>query len=1211
MSLQSKLLPGILVVFSFINFPILVERANSEIDSNELKPNIDVTWTSNNSDVLSIKTENAYPTPATTWEFKKGPFSLSQIIVNDTKEKLLARPGGVSFFDGQVQKYMSSQAENVTAKTNKIIVTKKFSNGLESLETLENRAGVLYWNIEMNAREKEVWVELDLVLPIDAKKLENYFDGHDVFSSSNQNIWHKQLMQTFPVSFQFSKDIGLAFGITPYDSTSILQNGIKDNKSFYLTRLIVTPEHPVKFEYILYTSRTGFDYHDAMQRYQDSFPEVFKPNPNVDPRMTDGRRVDALQTNHGSGGPKNAADVSSIMGSYGGVEWAYAITKRGGDLYGHEDSWDFEELPAFKIKMAQWIKDSDGLLDFNDLKKYHEGRKIMWEKADYRTNVAMSYFCIPYIEKGLVKKYDLMKYTYPENDDVSALRSSWGFEFNSGEYHFYPWANKYEEILRRDIPLLAKEISIPSIGHDLFTEWPTAPLYRGPVDHYMEGWSFDSKGKCLSSLLGLRETGRFIHTVTNSNGHTVGLFSNGIDAVTPITMSVPDIWMTEATDLHSLTSGKSLDSESHHMEGRENFKLIRNFAGAKMIYQHTYHSSNLGDVISWQKLDASKITEIVDDFYKDMVTFYYQTGILPAWPLISSVDAIYDEVPYIFDVLSRGWSPSPVISGDIRLERARYGQGLQSAVVITNREANAVRSKEAIINNYLGDYYAIPMNLKGQPQTFKFADGLTKFDMNIEPMGNKIFTLNAAIKLNGNIHIAGKSETYISPISKNYKLSLESDKDANVGLIVTPDPRFAVAKIVCNDSVVAGNNIKLKKGENTIEIKTESTEYLSTIEAYTAFPFNKSGLVIEGTSSKRLEATCQNLQDLFSVRLKTIPQILKKQDANQAVIVIGTKSELKKTGVWVDGNKLCISGENDFDTQQRAWLFMRLLERKDKRFAVERRGHPGGSPQTKLMFEKADLLNKQVPILNRQGKQRCNWTDYLRSKTKEDLLKGNDMLRDATIIPEIKLPQQEILPVLDGKLDEAVWEKANKITSFHFIRNTADSKIKPTQSTEAKFYITGDYLVIGMKCYEKNMSEASAFSNIKERDGAVWHDDCVEIRVAPGIERNASRYLYYGFLFNQLGVCFDMCVDPDGGTENTWKKWNSDAKAVIYKDKEYWSIEVLIPLKDMNGALTAKKWRFQISRQEQLNHEYSIAVPMPDAEEITEQMFYPAWKVSN
>ncbi|MEI6424105.1 MAG: hypothetical protein WCP55_17955, partial [Lentisphaerota bacterium] len=674
-------------------------------------------------------------------------------------------------------------------------------------------------------------------------------------------------------------------------------------------------------------------------------------------------------------------------------------------------------------------------------------------------------------------------------------------EFNGGVYHVYPWANKYEEWMRRDIPLLAEEIGLPAMGHDLYMEWPTAPLYRGPLDHYMEGWSFDANGKCLTALLGLREIVKFTHSVTNSSGHTVGFFANGLVGVSPLTMASPDAWMSESQDLHSLVDEPGF----YGIEGRYNYKLARNFSGSKPVIHHSYAFTKLGDVITWDKLDAQKLVEVIDDFYKDMVTFYYQAGQLPSSSTMSALDSVYDEAPYIFDVLSRGWSPSPIIAGDDKLERARYGEGLQSAVVITSLERKAVTSHETVINDYLGDFYAVPMNLKGQSQNFEFADRLTKFDLNVEPMDNLIFTLNAALKLSDNTRIAGRSETQISPVAKNYRLTLQVNQSGQAKLLATPDPRFVIKSITCNNAPVTGEDIKLQKGENVIEIKTRSTEFLSTLEEYAAFPFDKADIVLAGTTSKRLEAAGQNLQDFLTVRLKTTPVILKQRNADRANVVIGTVAELKKTGVWVDGNTLFISGKNDFDTQQRGWFFMRLLDRNDKRFGMNRRGHLGGSEQTKLMFAKAGLLNKRIPKLNRQGQDRCRWMDYLRSEKKNEMMNSNDMLRSAVTIPVLKLPQLDTLPVLDGKLDDAVWAKANQITPFHFIKAAADAAKKPMQATEVKFYRTGDSMVIGMKCYESNMSDAGAFTNIKEHDGIVWGDDCVEIRLAPGVERNAMR----------------------------------------------------------------------------------------------------------
>lgn len=1155
------------------------------------------------ADGSALETAASYPIPRTRWVFSKTGFSIASIRT-DGGEELLKAPGGVFFRDGKNNSMLTPRTEKIMPGSGVISVEKDLGGGLTSSETVRADKGMIRWRIVLNNSSRdERWTELNLSLPFDGKGAGQYFDGYTAHSMDATNVWRTQLEQTFPVSFCWREKngtgspqrMGLAFGVTPNVETSILHNGLIEGAARYLTRLVVEPGYPAAFEFVLFTAEAEFGHRDAMQGYYQCFPDAFKPFPGVDPRMTAGDRADSLQRNHYNGGAENAGKAADMMSWYSGIEWAYAISKRGGDLYGHKELWDSPETPGIIAKMSNRVKASGYLLDLFDHRKYHEGKRTMWERADFRGNVALTHFMIDFVEKGIVDKYDMMKYTYPDTDDTPALRSTWGFEYCSQLYHVYPWANPYEEFMKRDIPLLVEELNLPGIAHDMFNEPPNAPLYRGPLDRHVNGWSYDAKGKCISRLLAYRKIPELCHTLTNANGHAVGVFANGIVISSALTFAYPDCWLTETRPTKALIDnvGKTINW------GRGNYKHARNFAGSRPVYQHASSSVDLGDLVDWASLTTEETAVLIDDFFKDMVTWYYQTGILPSNDFIGRIEAVWAELPFLYDVLSRGFQPSPIIAGDDRLERVRYGSGLGSAVVISSREKRTFTSREAVLNGYIGSGYAIPFSMKGKVQTFTCKDGITAFDMSIDPLENRIYTLTVSLGIPVGAAVSGKSEMKSEPSQRKYRIVINAPSSMTVPITAAADPAFSIEALTCNGAPVK-DSCGFKSGENTIVLTTRSSDFLSPIEDFISFPYDSASITVLGPRSKRRDAAGMNIRDMLAVRRK-VDAAVQGTAPDGAAIVIGTATELGRTGVWVDGNKLYISGSNDFDAQQRGWKFMRLIERHDERFAVPKGIYLSGNKENAAMFQKAGLLGKYITMLDRSGKERFSWQDHFRSDLKSKPV-VDDMYRAGLSIPLIKLPSIAQAPVLDGKLDDAVWRSAAVISSFHMNKAAADDP-KPTQKTEALYYRGKDHFFIGFKCHEANMDRT--FTQMTERDSAVWNDDCVEIRLAPGAERNAMRFPCYTFLFNQACVCFDMLTDPNIGSQKEWKLWDGNARSAVHKGADYWSIEVMIPLDDMKGSRDVKTWRFQFSRTEKPNNEYSVAVPMPGAG-VAEQMLYGA-----
>jgi len=131
-------------------------------------------------------------------------------------------------------------------------------------------------------------------------------------------------------------------------------------------------------------------------------------------------------------------------------------------------------------------------------------------------------------------------------------------------------------------------------------------------------------------------------------------------------------------------------------------------------------------------------------------------------------------------------------------------------------------------------------------------------------------------------------------------------------------------------------------------------------------------------------------------------------------------------------------------------------------------------------------------------------------------------------------------PKIDGKLDDACWQGAARVNLVDYMTGQ-----KPKAATEA--YITHDEhaLYIGFVCQEPEIGKLR--TEVTQRDGRTWTDDCVEVFVAPGL----SRRSYYHFVVTARGIQADGCRDDF--------KWDGRWESKTSVETNKWIVEMALP----------------------------------------------------
>ncbi len=168
---------------------------------------------------------------------------------------------------------------------------------------------------------------------------------------------------------------------------------------------------------------------------------------------------------------------------------------------------------------------------------------------------------------------------------------------------------------------------------------------------------------------------------------------------------------------------------------------------------------------------------------------------------------------------------------------------------------------------------------------------------------------------------------------------------------------------------------------------------------------------------------------------------------------------------------------------------------------------------------------------------------------------------------------------IDGKLDEASWEKAEPTAEFVFPWPEQPGE---KQRTEGKLIWDDEALYVGYTCRDKDI-----VAKFEDRDDPVYRDDCVEIFINPAPAQTAY---YYGLEMNCRGVLYDYFYiwpttllkrfDLEGAElATTWIGTLNDSSD---RDR-VWYLEVRIPFENFEAFYPdppgdGERWRVQMNR---------------------------------
>jgi len=193
---------------------------------------------------------------------------------------------------------------------------------------------------------------------------------------------------------------------------------------------------------------------------------------------------------------------------------------------------------------------------------------------------------------------------------------------------------------------------------------------------------------------------------------------------------------------------------------------------------------------------------------------------------------------------------------------------------------------------------------------------------------------------------------------------------------------------------------------------------------------------------------------------------------------------------------------------------------------------------------------------------------------------------------QVAVPQTSTPPIIDGKLDDVVWQNAKAIElkwRFNPANAPALIALTPTVRTTTRLLWDKQYLYVGFECEDPDV-----WSTYTQRDAYVWEGEAVEVYLDPA----GKGQNYKEIDLNPLGALIDLNVaeakNGNPGDVEQSARWNAaglrwatfvNGTANDRSDRDTgWTAELAIPLKEIlpenERVYVGDTWRAQFYRIE-------------------------------
>ncbi len=178
--------------------------------------------------------------------------------------------------------------------------------------------------------------------------------------------------------------------------------------------------------------------------------------------------------------------------------------------------------------------------------------------------------------------------------------------------------------------------------------------------------------------------------------------------------------------------------------------------------------------------------------------------------------------------------------------------------------------------------------------------------------------------------------------------------------------------------------------------------------------------------------------------------------------------------------------------------------------------------------------------------------------------------------PELTVPRVDTVPVIDGVLDEALWEKATLVNDFY--QRVPQNGAPSSEHTEAWLAYDTDTLYIGVRLHDRDASAIVA-RELRE-DEEMLGDDFFTVSIDSLLDRR-NAFLFY---VNALGTKSDARIEDNS---NFRQEWDGIWYAASSRDDKGWTAEFAIPFKTLSMDSNSQVWGLELERFIRRRNEFS------------------------
>ncbi|MGY8790705.1 MAG: carbohydrate binding family 9 domain-containing protein, partial [Pseudomonadales bacterium] len=174
----------------------------------------------------------------------------------------------------------------------------------------------------------------------------------------------------------------------------------------------------------------------------------------------------------------------------------------------------------------------------------------------------------------------------------------------------------------------------------------------------------------------------------------------------------------------------------------------------------------------------------------------------------------------------------------------------------------------------------------------------------------------------------------------------------------------------------------------------------------------------------------------------------------------------------------------------------------------------------------------------------------------------------------VEIPRLPDDILIDGKLDDAIWDRAVVVNDFH--QMAPFEYAEPSQRTEVRIFYADDALYIGARMFEEDPSLITA--NVLLQGRGLPNDDSFNIMLDPYLDRRS------GFVFeiNANGVRVDGIYQNVSGVDRNWEGiWQAGSSI----DEQGWVTEIRIPFQTLSFDEGNTEWGINFRRTIRRNQE--------------------------